>query len=61
MIGIDEIALKKGHQDFATIITGRIEGKAVILGVLGDRKKGSLVFQGGSFAFRGVVKYNIIS
>lgn len=39
VIGIDEIALKKGHQDFATIITGRIEGKTVILGVLGDRKK----------------------
>jgi transposase len=39
VIGIDEIALKKGHQDFATIITGRIDGKTVILGVLADRKK----------------------
>jgi transposase len=39
VIGIDEIALKKGHQDFATIITGRMDGKTVILGVLADRKK----------------------
>ena len=39
VMGIDEIALKKGHQDFATIITGRIDGKTVILGVLADRKK----------------------
>ena len=39
IIGIDEISLKKGHQDFATIITGRIDGKTVILGVLADRKK----------------------
>ena len=39
VIGMDEISLKKGHQDFATIITGRIDGKTVILGVLADRKK----------------------
>ena len=38
-IGIDEVSLKKGHQDFVTIITGRIDGKTVILGVLADRKK----------------------
>jgi len=39
VIGIDEISLKKGHQDFVTIITGRIDGKTIILGVLVDRKK----------------------
>jgi transposase len=39
VIGIDEISLKKGHRDFVTIITGRIDNKIVILGVLSDRKK----------------------
>jgi len=39
VVGIDEISLKKGHQDFVTIITGRIDGKTTILGVLADRKK----------------------
>jgi transposase len=39
IMGIDEISLKKGHQHFVTIITGRIDGKTVILGVLADRKK----------------------
>jgi transposase len=39
VLGIDEISLKKGHQDFVTIITGRIETETVILGVLPDRKK----------------------
>jgi len=39
IIGIDEISLKKGHQDFVTIVTGRIGTKTMILGVLKDRKK----------------------
>jgi transposase len=39
VIGIDEISLKKGHQDFVAIVTGRVEGKTVILGVLKDRTK----------------------
>jgi transposase len=39
VIGIDEISLKKGHRDFVTIITGRLDNKTVILGVLSDRKK----------------------
>ncbi len=39
VIGIDEISLKKGHQDFVTIVTGRIGEETVILGVLADRKK----------------------
>jgi len=38
-IGIDEISLKKGHKDFVTIITGRLDNKIFILGVLADRKK----------------------
>jgi len=39
IIGIDEIALKKGHRDFVTIITGRMNKQTMILGVLADRKK----------------------
>jgi transposase len=39
VVGIDEIALKKGHRDFVTIITGRLGDETVILGMLADRKK----------------------
>jgi transposase len=42
MIGLDEISLKKGHRDFVTIITGRLETETVILGVLSDRKKATV-------------------
>lgn len=39
VLGIDEISLKKGHQDFVTIVTARIGEKVIILAVLKDRKK----------------------
>jgi transposase len=39
IIGIDEISLKKGHRDFVTVITGRLNEETVILGLLADRKK----------------------
>ena len=39
IIGIDEISLKKGHQDLVTIVTGRMGDETVILGMLADRKK----------------------
>lgn len=43
VVGIDEIALKKGHRDFVTIVTARsASGKIGILGVLEDRKKETL-------------------
>lgn len=42
VIGIDEISLKKGHKDFVAIVTGRIDKKTVILGVLSDRKKATV-------------------
>ena len=42
VLGLDEISLKKGHRDFVTIITGRIETETVILGVLPDRKKATV-------------------
>ena len=39
-LGIDEISLKKGHRDFATIVTVRTEkGKVELLGVLDNREK----------------------
>lgn len=38
-LGIDEISLKKGHKSFVVIISTKINGKPVVLGVLKDRKK----------------------
>lgn len=40
IMGIDEIAMRKGHRDFVAIITTqRSDGRIVLLGVLGDRQK----------------------
>ena len=40
IIGVDEIALKKGHRDFVTIVSVRLRnGTNRVLGVLEDRKK----------------------
>jgi transposase len=40
IIGIDEIAMKKGHRDFVAIITTQqSDGRVVLLGVLADRQK----------------------
>jgi transposase len=39
VIGVDEISLKKGHQDFVAIVTGRSDDKIQVLGVLKDRSK----------------------
>ena len=39
-VGIDEIAMKKGHKNYAAIVTGRqANGKIRVLAVLPDRKK----------------------
>ena len=38
-VGLDEISLKKGHKDFVTIVSARIEGHIELLAVLKDRKK----------------------
>jgi len=44
VIGIDEIALQKGHDDYVVIVTARLkEGQVKLLGVLPDRTKPSLV------------------
>jgi len=40
VLGLDEIALKKGHRDFVVIVTARVAtGEVRVLGVLPDRKK----------------------
>lgn len=40
IIGIDEIAMRKGHRDFVAIITTQeADGRVVLLGVLADRQK----------------------
>jgi transposase len=43
-LGLDEIALRKGHRDFVTIVTSRLKnGRMVILAVLADREKDTVV------------------
>lgn len=40
ILGLDEIALKKGHRDFVVIVTGKaMSGEVKVLAVLPDRKK----------------------
>jgi transposase len=40
VLGVDEIALTKGHQDFVTIVTCRgTEGEIALLAILPDRRK----------------------
>lgn len=44
VIGLDEIALKKGHRNFVVIVTARLEdGCVVILAVLPDRQKDTVI------------------
>jgi transposase len=43
VLGLDEIALKKGHRDFVVIVTARLRtGQIAILGVLPDREKATV-------------------
>jgi len=43
ILGIDEIALKKGHRNFVTVITARLaEGKNRVLAILEDRRKATV-------------------
>ena len=42
IIGIDEIALKKGYNDFVTIITSRLNGENTILAVIKGKEKSSV-------------------
>ena len=44
VVGLDEIALKKGHRNFVVIVTARlVDGRVVILAVLPDRQKDTVV------------------
>jgi transposase len=44
VIEMDEIALKKDHRDFVTIVAARLDGeRVVLLGVLADREKQTVV------------------
>lgn len=42
IIGIDEISLKKGHNDFVTVITSYAENRIRISGIVGGREKVSV-------------------
>jgi transposase len=43
-LGMDEIALKKGHRDYVVIVTARLaQGRIVLLGVLENRQKDTVV------------------
>ncbi len=43
VIGIDEVALKKGQRDYAVIVSARLEnGELALLGVLPDREKATV-------------------
>jgi transposase len=43
-LGVDEIALKKGHRDYVVIVTARLKnGRVALLGVLENRQKETVV------------------
>ena len=43
-LGLDEIALKKGHKDFVVVVTSRLKnGRMSILAILADRQKETVV------------------
>jgi transposase len=43
-LGLDEIALKKGHRDYVTLVTGRLsDSEIVILGVLPGHEKADVI------------------
>ena len=43
VIGMDEIALRKGHRDYVVIVTLRLDDDIALLGVLPDRRKETVV------------------
>ena len=42
VIGIDEIALKKGHGNFVTIVSTYSQNELKVIGILGDREKSTV-------------------
>ncbi len=44
ILGLDEIALKKGHRDYVTLVTGQLrDGEIMILGVLPGHEKAEVI------------------
>ena len=44
VLGLDEIALKKGHRNYVTLVTGRLrDGEIMILGVLPGHEKAEVI------------------
>ena len=44
LLGIDEIALKKGHKDFVVVVSTRVDDVTKIIAILPDRKKETVKF-----------------
>jgi transposase len=42
VVGIDEIALKKGHRDFVAIVSAYVLGQLRVIGILADREKATV-------------------
>lgn len=42
VVGVDEVALKKGHRDYVVIVTARIGDRMVLLAVLKNREKATV-------------------
>jgi transposase len=42
IVGVDEIALRKGHRDFVTLVTARVAGTTYLLAVLDGREKATV-------------------
>jgi transposase len=42
VVGVDEIALKKGHRDFVVIVSAYVQGKLMVLSILPDRTKATV-------------------
>jgi len=43
ILGLDEISLKKGYQDFVTLITYRVNNQVLLLGVVKGREKSDII------------------
>ncbi|MBK1646870.1 hypothetical protein CKO25_20015, partial [Thiocapsa imhoffii] len=42
VVGIDEIALKKGHRDFVVVVSAYINGMLQVIGLLSERTKAAV-------------------
>lgn len=42
VVGVDEVALKKGHRDYVVIVTARLGEQSVLLAVLENREKATV-------------------